>query len=160
MRTRRKGAFAVSCVALLLLAERPAIAQAEPRTTVAVSGQVSATILFPGGPLPIVLVLRAEAQGADSTELSGAGGHVALARGRFFLESSLYDLDLGFVDGNVVTLSGIIRDSMAPGLIGSPVVITGNTWGDITVTNGPIPGGPFAGQTHVFIGSGTVIINQ
>jgi hypothetical protein len=45
--------------------------------------------------------------------------------------------------------------------VGSGVQIDADTTtGDLTFTLGPLAGGPFAGQTFVFVGSGTVAITN
>jgi hypothetical protein len=60
-----------------------------------------------------------------------------------------------------VVLSGEVTKSTSPPIVGSGVRIDADTTtGDVTFTLGPLAGGPFAGQTFVFVGSGTVVVTN
>ena len=61
----------------------------------------------------------------------------------------------------MVLLSGTITQSNQPALVGSPVEIEADaTTGTLRVTLGPYAGGVFAGQTVVFDGSSTVLVQK
>ena len=108
------------------------------------------------GLLPIGLLVdvnvNVDAEG-DPSSLAGAGRHFASTGAHNYWPAS------GSISGNIVTLSGVVDDSNAPYLIGSPVQVVGDASTDaITLTFGPLAGGPFRGQTLTFTGSGKVTV--
>ena len=81
--------------------------------------------------------------------------------GRHFTSSGAHSYwpATGSIDGDVVTLGGVVSDSNTPFLVGSPVEVEADsTTGAMTFRLGPQAGGPFVGQTIVFTGVGTVKI--
>ena len=101
---------------------------------------------------PVVVRLKVEAQGAPSS-LSGKGRHFASTGAHNYWPAS------GTTDGTTASFSGTVTDSNMPFLIGSPVEVVANaSTKNITLTFGPLAGGPFAAQTLVFVGKGRVTI--
>lgn len=97
--------------------------------------------------------VNAQAQGADPSALIGDGRHFASTGAHSYWPAS------GSTDGTRVTLSGAVADSNTPFLIGSPVVVEADASTDaITLRFGPLAGGPFAGQTLIFSGTGKATI--
>jgi hypothetical protein len=110
------------------------------------------------GPLPNGLIpsinLKAEVEGANPSSLTGEGRHFASTGSHNYWPAS------GVLNGTVVTLSGTVNDSNVSYLIGSPVeVVADSATEEITLTFGPLPGGPFVGATLVFTGTGRVKIS-
>lgn len=139
---------------LVLTVTLAAVARAAPVTAI-ITGKV-------GGVVPILgnleMNVQVHALGSSSSSLEGKGVEEAFAFG-VFIERSELEFDSGSTDGTTVSLSGHVANSLAPGLIGSPVSLAATAPGAISITFGPIVGGPFAGQTHTFVGSGNVVIN-
>jgi hypothetical protein len=101
----------------------------------------------------LIFQVKVVAQGDDASSLAGEG--------RLFGSGGAHNYwpAVGSIDGDVVTLGGVVEDSNAADLIGSPVEIEANSsTGAMTLTFGPLAGGPFAGQTIVADGVGTVKI--
>jgi hypothetical protein len=98
--------------------------------------------------------IAANAKG-DAASLVGAGtSHASTGATNHFSLS-------GFTAGSTVVLSGTVTKSTVAPLEGSPVTIEADAaTGNFTFTLGPIAGGPFAGQTLVFVGLGTVVITN
>ena len=149
----------ISRIVLFLLVSVPVSGAALPisnasaaaSTTVIIAGQATGFLPAPCNCL-VTVYLAAQASGS-ATSLEGAGtNHATTGVTNHFTLS-------GATAGSTVTLSGSIDRSTAAYLIGSRVTINADsTTGAFTFTLGPITGGPFAGQTFVFVGSGTVLI--
>ena len=124
-----------------------------PVTTVDIKSE-HLTGILPNG-VPVVIRLKAEAQGTDAASLTGSGRHFASTGAHNYWPAT------GSTDGTTATLSGTVTESNVPFLIGSPVEVVGNASTDaITLNFGPLAGGPFAGQTVVFTGTGKVSIAE
>jgi hypothetical protein len=101
----------------------------------------------------VTLDVKVTAQGDTASLLVGQGRHFASVGPKNYWPAT------GSIDGNVVTLGGVVSDSNTDFLIGSPVVVEADsTTGAMTVRFGPLAGGPFVGQTLVHTGVGTVTI--
>ena len=139
-------AFIVSILVLTVFSTSISIAEAPPPTTIGISGKVSGS----SG----TVALEATAKGTTSSLVGrGAGVHINFAsEARFTLTGS--------ISGSVVTLTGAVTQSGFAALIGTPVSIVADaSTGTITHIFGPIAGGPLAGVTLTFTGTGTVVIN-
>lgn len=125
---------------------------AKPVTTAHVAGQATGFLPAPCN-CTVVVFIAASATGSPAL-LQGSGvNHATTGSTNHF---SL----LGSTDGTTVALSGVIEKSTSPFLVGSPVSLEGNVeTGAVTFTLVP-HGGPFVGQTLVFIGSGTVVVTK
>lgn len=163
---RRFAGTAVTSLALLLAcAKEPAgphvgalAALADPLSSKAgTSVEVKSEHLT--GTLPIGLVvdvnLKVDAEGETPGSLSGPGRHFASTGAHNYWTAS------GSTDGTTITLGGSVNESNTAFLIGSPVSVTADVVTQaITLTFGPLAGGPFAGQILVFTGSGNVSITS
>lgn len=99
--------------------------------------------------------MKVVAEGEDASSLVGDGRHFGSGG------AHNYWLASGSIDGNVVTLAGVVADSNRAFLIGSPVEIQADSaTGAMTLTFGPLAGGPFAGATIVADGVGRVKIRM
>ena len=111
------------------------------------------TGVLPNG-LAVDINLKADAEGTDPSSLTGNGRHFASTGAHNYWPAT------GSMDGTTVTLAGTVTESNVPFLIGSPVVVVADASTEaITLSFGPLAGGPFAGQTLLFTGVGKVIIN-
>jgi hypothetical protein len=130
-------------------------ATAVPASTSAVTVEVQAEDLSglrPNG-TTVVFRVKVAAQGADASSLVGEGRHYGSNQAHNYWPAK------GSIDGNVVTLAGVVSDGNTAFLIGSPVeVVADASTGSMTLTFGPLAGGPFAGQTIVATGTGRVKI--
>lgn len=126
--------------------------------TVEVSGQVTANISFPFGVVPIELKLHARAMIMKDGSVTGSGGHTAFLPPETHMENSVYDLTSAWIEGDTVVLAGTVTRSSGTALPGSPIVITADKSGNLTLQAGPMTGWPFIGQTHVFTGTGNVVV--
>jgi hypothetical protein len=128
-----------------------------PPFVVAFAGAVAGDVGPPLGSLE--LTIRAQATGPNGS-LAGSGGHEAFF-GLTLIERSQWTLTSGFIDdAGSAMLQGAVSRSTAPGLVNAPLSIHAEPNGAISVTFGPIPGGPFAGNIQTFTGSGVVTISQ
>jgi hypothetical protein len=126
-------------------------AHEETVTTVDIKSEHLSGIL-PNG-VPVDVNVKVTAQGADASTLTGEGRHFASTGAHSYWPAA------GSTDGVTATLTGNVTESNVAFLLGSPVTVVGNaSSGAITMNFGPLTGGPFAGQTLVFTGSGTVNI--
>ncbi len=128
----------------------------DPRAPVTVSavGEVRGIVPILG---ELTMKVRVDGRGEDASSLIGAGIEEAFARGEFVERSELRFVS-GSTDGATFTLHGTVSDSDAKGLIDTPVALVADSMGSLALTFGPIIGGPFAGQTHTFVGTGSVAI--
>jgi hypothetical protein len=101
----------------------------------------------------VVIRTKVVVEGADASSLVGDGRH--FGSGGFH---GYYPMT-GSIDGNVVTVAGVVADGNNPDYLGSPVEIEADiASGVMTLTFGPLTGGPFAGGTVVVHGVGRVSI--
>ncbi|HSK96257.1 MAG TPA: hypothetical protein VK891_06535 [Euzebyales bacterium] len=124
-----------------------ASAQGEVDTAVS----IAATLTGPDGTAKVGVSVRGTA-----AHLSGSGGsaHVALAAPATFAFT-------GALDGSVVTLRGHVVHAGVESLEGTPVTLTADVaTRAITMTVGPIPGGPHAGQVLDFSGTGQITMDD
>lgn len=152
MRTARGVLLVLAALAVSGTAMLPVgLAAAKPPTIVHVAGQVAGFLPAPCN-CSVVVFLAVSAQGgATSLEGSGIGHATTGATNHFSLTGS--------TDGDLVDLLGSVVKSTSPPIEGSPVHIEADTTtGEVTFTLGPLAGGPFVGQTFVFVGSGTVVV--
>jgi hypothetical protein len=136
-------------------AAQPAIA--EPPATSAVRVEIQAehvSGLRPNG-TTVIFRIKAVAQGGDASSLVGEGRHFGSGGAHNYWRAS------GYVDGNVVTLAGVVAESNNPLLVGVPVKLTGDSsTGAIDLEFGPLPeGAPYNGGTIFAEGFGRVKIN-
>lgn len=121
-----------------------------PVTTVEIKSENLAGTL-PNGVVR-TLVLKAQVQGTDPSSLAGEGRHFAITGAHHYWNAA------GATDGTSATLTGIVTESTGP-FLGSPVQVVGNaSTGAVSLTFGPLVGGPFAGQTLFFTGTGRVTV--
>jgi hypothetical protein len=131
------------------------VACAAPPTTVAIAGEVSGV-----DPFPLVIRVAARARGANPDELSGGGYHVVLSEVDGFIEESNWNVWEGDTDGTSVSFSATIWRSKAP-IVGTPITLDADaSTGALIFSIGPFTGGAFVGETFVFEGFGTVVINN
>lgn len=143
--TAPAGAAAVSSL------DFPNASASVASTTVDVKSQ-HLTGTLPNG-VAVDVNLKAVAQGNDPSSLTGDGRHFASTGAHSYWPA------MGFTDGTNVTLSGTVTESNVSFLIGSPVVVAADASTQaITLSFGPLAGGPFAGQVLVFTGAGKVTI--
>lgn len=110
------------------------------------------TGILPNG-VAVEVRVKATAQGTDPSSLTGEGRHFASTGAHNYWPAT------GSTDGTTATLSGAVTESNVAFLIGSPVEVVANATTEvITLTFGPLTGGPFAGRTLLFTGSGQVSI--
>lgn len=129
----------------------PGRASSASAVGVHISGRASGSLPAPCNCVADIVVAVNAAGTADALEGSGINHPSTGAINRFSVT--------GTTDGSLVVLSGTIFQSTFPPLVGSPVEIEADAaTGELTFTLGPIAGGPFAGQTLVFVGSGHVVI--
>jgi hypothetical protein len=132
-------------------------ATAGPPATSSVGVEVQSddlTGLRPNG-TTVVFQAKVVAEGEDASSLVGDGRHFGSGGAHNYWPAT------GSIDGNVVTLAGVVADSNAAFLIGSPVEIQADSSsGAMTLTFGPLAGGPFAGATIVADGAGRVKIRM
>ena len=133
-----------------LLTDRPL--SAASMTTVHVVGD-AAGLLPPPYNSPVGIHITVDVQGGSVAALEGSGASHATTRA-----NNVYHLT-GSVIGTVVQLSGTIVKSDDKFLEGSPAEVEADTTtGTLTVTLGPLAGGPLAGQTLVLEGSGMAFV--
>lgn len=167
MRRRMLASAAIAVITLgrspasvVTVAAAPAVrsfeavsAVAQSTTSVEIKSE-HLTGTLPNG-VAVVLRLKVEAQGSDPSALIGDGRHFASTGAHNYWPAT------GFTDGTSVTLSGAVTDSNVPFLLGSPVEVTADASTDaVTLSFGPLTGGPFAGQVLVFSGSGRITITS
>jgi hypothetical protein len=127
----------------------------------AVAGEVSVVVkaehltgTLPNG-VEAEVRLKAELQGEDPASLTGEGRHFASTGAHNYWPAT------GSLSGATVTMSGTVTESNVAYLIGSPLQVTANVeTQQITLNFGPLVGGPFAGQTLTFSGTGRLAINS
>jgi hypothetical protein len=130
-------------------------ATAGPPATSAIGVEIQAQDLTGVLPNGVVVTIRVKvvAKGDAPSSLVGEGRHFTSSGARSYWPAT------GFIDGDVVTLGGVVSDSNTRFLVGSPVEVEADsTTGAMTFRLGPQAGGPFVGQTIVFTGVGTVKI--
>ena len=150
----------MAATALVLFAALAAItmvgsATAGPPATSVVAVEIQAedlTGIRPDGST-VVFKIKVVAQGDESSSLVGEGRHFGSGGAHNYWPAA------GSIDGNVVTLGGVVTDSNNPALIGSPVEVDADSsTGAITLTFGPLAGRRFAGETIKAEGDGRVKI--
>lgn len=141
----------VSLVALVVVLVPISPASAEQMITAHVAGKAAGFLPAPCN-CDVGVTIAANVRGsAASLEGTGTNHASTGVTNHFTLSGSTTD--------SLVSLSGTIVKSTFPPMVGSPVTITTNVeTGDLEFTLGPIAGGPFAGQTVHFVGSGTVVV--
>lgn len=121
----------------------PGVAHSSVDTAVSIKG----TVTGPSGEVR----LGVHARGTPE-ELSGTGGSAHAT----FASPATFTFD-GALDDAVVTLTGTVAHAAFEFLVGTPVTLTANaSTGTIHLVFGPIPGGPVAGETLTFTGTGVV----
>ncbi len=141
---------AITLLLILLLPVSLALAQPADAVHVAIAGQATGFLPAPFNGM-VGVTVAAHARGS-STSLEGSGTNHATTG-----STNQFSLS-GSTTGDVVLLSGTVTRSTAAYLNGSSVQIEANAQtGALTFTLVPL-GGPFAGQTLVFTGSGTVVV--
>jgi hypothetical protein len=136
---------AMLLAALALALATPGIAHGQDDDT-AVS--IAGTLSGPNGAAKLGVTVRGT---ADHLSGSGGSGHVTLAPATFTFD--------GAMDGAVVRLNGHIVHAGFEFLVGTPVTLTADTaTGRIELSFGPIRGGPQAGETLSFTGTGRVSV--
>ena len=103
----------------------------------------------------VQIQLRAIVEGAGASSLQGEGKHFGSGGAHSEWAWS------GSVDGDRVTLTGLITDSNAPFLVGVPgELVADAATGQVTLTFGPLAGGPFEGESITVDGPGRVIVKR
>lgn len=162
---RLVSAAAVSCL-VLVACDRPAdpvAPMARGAATASFAGenvmiaQVKAEhlagVLPIGAGLPVEVRLHVDIRGTDLADMTGEARHFATTGAHNYWSAT------GSVDGSTVRASGVVTESNTFYLIGSPVSVTGDVaTGDISMSFGPLAGGPFRGKTLQFSGSGVVSV--
>ena len=152
---KRGSVLLVMASALVAATTAVSGATAEPSASSAIAVAIEAdtlTGLRPNG-TTVIYELNATAGGADASSLRGAVQQFGSGGANSFWSAT------GSVDGSIVTLAGVVAGSNATFLIGSPVQLEADSSsGAMTLTFGPLAGGPFVGQTIVAQGVGTVQI--
>jgi len=134
------GGALVAMAAMTLLVPN-ATATAPGTVEVQVKSEWDVTGLRPNG-TTVNFLLKAVADGSDPSTLI-AGGRIE-GSNRAISEWS----GTGAISGDVVTLTGVVTDSNASFLIGSPVKLVADASTNfVTFVFGPLAGGPFAGKT-------------
>ena len=140
----------LAALVLTLTAAAPAAPSTPPVVVEVKSGQL--TGIRPDGS-PVAIRTKAVATGADLSSLSGDGRHLGSGGVHAYWPVT------GFVDGDVVTLRGVVTEVNNPDYLGSPIEIVGDaSTGMVTLRFGPLAGGRFAGHTIVTEGPGQVSI--
>ena len=155
MKTKRSVLLSLASIALAATAVVAGSATAGPPATSAVSVEVQAQDLagFRPNGTAVTFQVKVVAAGDDASSLDGNGRHFGSGGAHSYWPAA------GSIDGNVVTIGGVVAESNSAFLIGSPVEIQADSsTGAMTLTFGPLAGGPFVGQTIVANGAGTVKI--
>jgi hypothetical protein len=149
----KKAISALVAAGLLSVTVGATAPAVQAKTAVAVEVQAEhLTGLRPDGSTVIIRV-KVVAEGTDLSSLVGEGREFGSGGAHQYWPAT------GSIDGNVVTLAGVVTDSNNPDLIGSPeLVVADSSTGSITLTLGPLAGGRFAGATIVAAGVGRVRI--
>jgi hypothetical protein len=152
---RRSAVQVVLASALVAATTASSLATAGPPATSAIAVEVQAdnlTGLRPNG-TTVVFHLQATAAGPNPSSLHGAARQVGSGGALSYWPAT------GSVDGNIIALAGVVAGSNASFLVGSPMELEADSsTGAMTLTFGPLAGGPFAGQTIVAQGVGSVSI--
>ena len=145
----------VAAAGVMALGAQTGPATAGPPATSAVSVELQAQNLegFRPNGTAVTFQVKVVAAGDDASSLAGNGRHFGSSGAHNYWPAA------GSINGNVVTIGGVVAESNSAFLIGSPVEVQADsTTGAMTLTFGPLADGPFVGQTIVANGVGTVKI--
>jgi hypothetical protein len=149
----RRSALPALTVGVAVAILVAASALAGPPATSSLGVEIQAqdlTGLRPNG-TTVIFQVKAVVQGSNVSSLTGEVRQFGSGGAHSYWPAT------GSIAGSLVTLGGVVADSNAPLLIGSPVKLEADSsTGAMTLTFGPLAGGPFAGQTIVADGFGSV----